>query len=252
VAIISENFAREYWQNPQNAIGKRIRVGSTDDWHEIIGVAANVHEDGINQDEPTSVYWPLLQGKFQGDTERAQRYITVVIRTQRAGSQAFMNEVQRAVWSIDSDLPLADVHTLGYLYTKSMARTSFTLVMLSVAASMALLLGVVGIYGVISYAVAQRTREIGIRMALGAQRQAITQMFVRHGLVLTGIGIAFGLAASLGAARLMASLLYKVSPIDPLTYTTIPFVIALVAWLACYLPSRRAATVDPVNALRAE
>ncbi len=252
VAIISENFAREYWQNPQNAIGKRIRVGSTDDWHEIIGVAANVHEDGINQDEPTSVYWPLLQGKFQGDTERAQRYITVVIRTQRAGSQAFMNEVQRAVWSIDSDLPLADVHTLGYLYTKSMARTSFTLVMLSVAASMALLLGVVGIYGVISYAVAQRTREIGIRMALGAQRQAITQMFVRHGLVLTGIGIVFGLAASLGAARLMASLLYKVSPIDPLTYTTIPFVIALVAWLACYLPSRRAATVDPVNALRAE
>jgi predicted permease len=252
VAIISENFAHEYWQNAQNALGKRIRVASTDDWHEIIGVAANVHDDGVNQDEPTMVYWPVLQGRFEGDPDRAQRSITLVIRTPRAGSQAFMKEVQQAVWSVDSDLPLADIRTLGYLYTKSMARTSFTLVMLSVAASMALLLGIVGIYGVISYAVAQRTREIGIRMALGAQRQTITQMFVRHGLVLTGIGIVFGLAASFAAARLMTSLLYHVSPVDPATYATIPIGIAAVAWLACYLPSRRAATVNPVNALRAE
>jgi predicted permease len=252
VAIISENFAREYWQTPQNAIGKRIRVATTDDWREIIGVAANVHDDGMGQDAPTTVYWPVLMGKFQGQPDRAQRGITLLIRTPRAGSQAFMKEVQQAVWSIDADLPLADIHTLGYLFTRSMARVSFTLVMLSVAAAMALLLGVVGIYGVISYAVSQRTREIGIRMALGARRESITAMFVLNGLILTGIGIVFGLAGSFFAARLMASLLFQVKPVDPVTYATIPLVIAAVAWLACYLPSRRAATVDPVHALRAE
>ena len=252
VAIISENFAREYWQSPQNAIGKRIRVANTDDWREVIGVAANVHDDGMSQDTPSSVYWPALMTKFEGQTDRVQRGITLLIRTPRAGSQAFMNEVQQAVWSIDADLPLADIHTLGYLFTRSMARVSFTLVMLSVAAAMALLLGVVGIYGVISYAVSQRTREIGIRMALGAQRESITAMFVRNGLILTGMGIVFGLAGSFFAARLMTSLLFQVKPVDPITYATIPVVIAAVAWLACYLPSRRAATVDPVHALRAE
>jgi ABC-type antimicrobial peptide transport system permease subunit len=156
------------------------------------------------------------------------------------------------VWSTDSNLPLADPRTVGYLYTKSMARTSFTLIMLSVAGAMALLLGVVGIYGVISYSVSQRTREIGIRMALGAQRQTITAMFVRHGLVLTGIGVAFGLVASFVAMRLMSSLLFGVNPVDPITYGTITAVIAVIAYVACYLPSRRAASVEPVNALRAE
>jgi predicted permease len=252
VAIISENFAREYWQSPQNAVGKRIRVATTDEWHEIIGVAANVYDDGVSQPPPSTVYWPVLQGGFEGQKEQARRYITLVIRTPRAGSSSFAKEMQQAVWSIDSDLPLASIETLGTLYTKSMARTSFTLIMLSVAGAMALLLGVVGIYGVISYAVSQRTREIGIRMALGAQRNTITGMFVRHGLVLTGIGIVCGLVAAFATMRLMSSLLFNVSPMDPVTYVTIPLVIALIAWLACYLPSRRAATVDPVHALRAE
>jgi len=124
--------------------------------------------------------------------------------------------------------------------------------MLSVAGGMALLLGVVGIYGVISYSVSQRTREIGIRMALGAQRQTITAMFVRHGLVLTGIGVAFGLIASFVAMRLMSSLLFGVNPVDPITYAAITLVIAMISYAACYLPSRRAASVEPVNALRAE
>ena len=252
VAIISENFAREYWKSPQNALGKRIRVASNDDWREIIGVVADTHDNGISKDAPTIVYWPMLMGRFEGQADRAQRDFLVAIRSPRAGSSAFMKEVQQAVWSVDSDLPLSDIRTLGFLFNRSMARTSFTLVMLSVAASMALLLGVVGIYGVISYAVSQRTREIGIRMALGAQRESITAMFVRSGLILTAIGIAFGLAGSFLAARLMSTLLFHVSPADPLTYATIPLVIALVAWLACYLPSRRAASVEPVNALRSE
>jgi ABC-type antimicrobial peptide transport system permease subunit len=163
-----------------------------------------------------------------------------------------MKEVQQAIWSIEPNVPLADVHTLGYYYTKSMARTSFTLVMLCVAGSMALLLGVVGIYGVISYSVSQRTREIGIRMALGAQRPMIVSMFVRHGLLLTAIGVVIGLAGAFATMRFMSALLFNVSPIDPITYGVITLGIVIVAYLACYLPSRRAATVDPVHALRAE
>jgi ABC-type antimicrobial peptide transport system permease subunit len=160
--------------------------------------------------------------------------------------------VQQTVWSVDSDLPLADPATLGELYTKSMARTSFTLVMLCVAGGMALLLGIVGIYGVISYSISQRTREIGIRMALGAQRQKVTAMFVRQGLWLTAIGVAIGLTAALLTMRLMSSLLFNVSPMDPGTYIITSVCVVAISWLACYLPSRRAAAVDPTLALRSE
>ena len=252
VTIVSENLARELWHDPRNALGKRIRVTTTEDWREIIGVVGDVHDDGVSEKAPSMVYWPAMMGQFEGDKERVQRGVTYAIRTPRAGSAAFMREVQAAVWSTNGNLPLSDVHTLGYFYTKSMARTSFTLVMLSVAGTMALLLGVVGIYGVISYTVSQRTREIGIRMALGAQRQAITAMFVRGGLVLTAIGVGFGLVAALVAMRLMSSLLFNVSPVDPLTYGVITVGIVLVAYIACYLPSRRASAVDPMDALRAE
>jgi ABC-type antimicrobial peptide transport system permease subunit len=133
-----------------------------------------------------------------------------------------------------------------------MSRTSFTLVMLAVAGSMALLLGVVGIYGTIAYSVSQRTREIGIRMALGAQQQVLTGMFVRHGLWLTGIGVAAGLVVAIIVMRLMSSLLFKVSPADPVTYAAVSVGLIVTTALASYLPSRRAATVDPVEALRAE
>ncbi len=163
-----------------------------------------------------------------------------------------MKEIQQAVWSVNSDLPLADVHTLDYFYRKSMARTSFTLVMLGVAGAMALLLGIVGIYGVISYSVAQRSREIGIRMALGAQRRALTGMFVRQGLWLTGIGIVCGLVVSVAVMRLMSSLLFNVSALDPVTYLSMTACIVAIAYVACYLPSRRATLVDPVNSLRAD
>lgn len=193
-----------------------------------------------------------MMDRFEGQKEMVRRGIAIAIRSPRAGSESFMKEIQQVVWSVDPDLPLANVHTLGYFYTKSMARTSFTLVMLSVAGGMALLLGIVGIYGVISYSVSQRTREIGIRMALGAQRQTIIAMFVRDGLLLTSIGIACGIVAAFATMRLMSSLLFNVSPIDPITYATITAGVFAAAFLACYLPSRRAATVDPVNALRAE
>lgn len=252
VALVSENFAREYWGEPANALGKHIRVGNTDDWREIIGVAKNVYYDGVSQKAPTTVYWPVFMDKFEGQPETVRRSVSFVIRSPRAGSAAFMSQVQQAVWSINGDLPLAEPQTVGELYTKSMARTSFTLVMLCVAGGMALLLGIVGIYGVISYAVSQRTREIGIRMALGARREALTNMFVRQGLVLTAIGVAFGVGGAFATMRFMASILFKVSPMDPWTYSLATAVVIAIAWIACYLPSRRAAQVNPVNALRAE
>jgi predicted permease len=252
VAIISENFAREYWHNANGAIGKRIRVASTDDWREIIGVAQDVHDNGVDQSAPSTVYWPIMQDNYEGQKQMFRRGVAFIIRSPRAGSHAFIDEVQRQVWSVNPDVPLAEMTTLGTLYTKSMGRTSFTLVMLSVAGGMALLLGIIGIYGVISYSVSQRTREIGIRMALGAQRPALTAMFVRQGLLLTGIGLACGLVLAFVTMRLMSSLLFNVSPVDPLTYISITVCVMATAYLACYLPARRAATVDPVNALRAE
>jgi len=252
VAIISENLAKELWQTPAVAIGKQIRVGTTDDWREVIGVARDVHDDGVNNPAPASVYWPVFQDRFEGQKETVRRNVAFVIRSPRAGSAAFMKEVQQMVWSVDSDLPLADPTTLGELYTKSMARTSFTLIMLCVAGSMALLLGIVGIYGVISYSVSQRTREIGIRMALGAQQQKLTGLFVRQGLWLTGIGVAIGLISAFLTMRLMSSLLFNVSPMDAGTYIIASICVVSIAWLACYLPSRRAAAVNPTMALRAE
>ncbi len=252
VAIVSESTARENWGSAANALGKQIRVANTDDWREVVGVAADMHEDGVDKPVPTVIYWPVLQARFEGKPDYVRRDEAFVIRSPRAGSSAFLSEVERAVWSVDADLPLADPSTIGVLYTKSMARTSFTLIMLCVAGSMALLLGIVGIYGVISYAVSQRTREIGIRMAMGAQRSELTGLFVRQGLVLTAIGIVFGVGVAFAAMRLMRSLLFDVSPMDPSTYVVATACVVAIAWLACYVPSRRAAAVNPVDALRAE
>lgn len=252
VGIISENVAREYWPTPSDAIGKRIRVSTKDDWREIVGVTGDVYDDGVNQKPSKAVYWPLMVANFESDPLSVRREVAYAIRTRRAGSQSLMTVVREAVWSVDPNLPLAEVHTADYFYRKSLARTSFTLIMVGVAGAMALLLGVVGIYGVIAYSVSQRTREIGIRIALGAQLPTVTKMFVRQGMLLTGIGVVAGVLVSLGVMRLMSSLLFGVKAMDPLTYIAVSCGLAATAFLACYLPSRRAAGVDPVEALRAE
>jgi predicted permease len=252
VAMVSENMAREHWHDPSAALGKRIRVSTTDDWREIIGVVGDVYDDGAGKPATASVYWPLLMDHFESNDTFSFRDVAFVLRSPRTGSESFLNEVRQAVWSMNPNLPLAEVHALDFYYKRSMARTSFTLIMLGVAGSMALLLGVVGIYGVIAYSVSQRTREIGIRMALGAQHQTLTSMFVRHGLALTGIGVACGLLVAIVVMRLMSSLLFKVSPVDPVAYGAASLGLVATAFLASYLPSRRAATVDPVEALRAE
>jgi predicted permease len=252
VAVVSENFARENWLNPADALGKRIRVATNDDWREIIGVVGNVYDNGVSQPAPTTIFWPVLMDRFEGQKEYVARDVAFAIRTSRAGSESLMKDVREAVWSVNPNLPLSSVNTVDFFYKKSIARTSFTLIMLGVAGSMALLLGVVGIYGVIAYSVSQRTREIGIRMALGAQTQALTSMFVRHGLRLTAIGVVFGVIAAIAVMRLMSTLLFNVSPVDPVTYLVVCAGLIVPAWLASYLPSRRVASVDPVEALRGE
>jgi len=252
VAVVAENVAREVWHDPSAALGKRIRVSTKDDWREIIGVVGDVYDEGVGKPAAASIYWPLLMDHFESDDSFAFRDVAFVLRSSRTGSESFLKEVRQAVWSLNPNLPLAEVHALDFFYKRSMARTSFTLIMLSVAGSMALLLGVVGIYGVIAYSVSQRTREIGIRMALGAQQQTLTSMFVRHGLTLTGIGVACGLVVAIFVMRLMSTLLFKVRPVDPVAYGAASLGLVATALLASYLPSRRASTVDPVEALRAE
>ena len=252
VAVISENMAREVWRDPRAAIGKRIRPTLKDDWREVIGVVADLRDDGVDQKAPGIVYWPLLQKNFESSATYVFRSVAFIVRTPRAGSSALLEDLQRAVASVNPNLPAADVKTLKSVYDRSLARTSFTLVLLAIAGSMALFLGLVGIYGVISYSVSQRTREIGIRLALGAPLQDVTGMFVRHGLVLSGIGAACGLTGALALTRLMKSMLYDVSPADPLTYGAVSAGLILAATLASYLPARMATRVDPVEALRAE
>ncbi|HEY6446831.1 MAG TPA: ABC transporter permease [Acidobacteriaceae bacterium] len=252
VAIVSENLAREMWGSPQQGLGKRIRVSSKDDWREIIGVAGTVHWDGMEKEAPAAAYWPLLMTNFESAPENVRRYVKFVIRSPQAGEDSFMREVRQAVWSVDANLPLAEVRTTQYYYSRSVARTSFLLAMLGTAGGMALLLGVVGLYGTIAYSASQRRREIGIRIALGAQRSNITGMFVRQGLLLAGIGVACGLVVALGATRLLTSLLFHVSPTDPLTYGVAVVGLVGAAALASYVPSRRTTAVNPVEALRAE
>jgi ABC-type antimicrobial peptide transport system permease subunit len=223
-------------------------------WQQVIGVVEDVRHNGVDENAPPTVYWPVMINDpyTAKPTIDAARFVTFAVHTNLAGGEGFVNQMQQAVWSVDGNIPLASVETMQEIYSRSVARTSFTLVMLAIAGSMALLLGIIGIYGVISYAVSQRTREIGIRLALGAQKRELKWMFVRSALKLTGIGVAFGMVAAAVLMQFMKSLLFGISPLDPVTYIAIPVVLASSAVLASYLPARRAAAVNPVEALRAE
>jgi predicted permease len=252
--IVSENFARENWGSASAAIGKRVRQFSNMPWVQIIGVVQDVRHNGVDEAAPAIVYWPaMIHDPYTAKpTLDAPRAVTYAIRSNRAGSQALIADIQQAVWSVNSNVPVATPSTMQEIYANSMARTSFTLTMLAIAATMALALGIIGIYGVISYAVAQRTREIGIRLALGAQKNELKLMFVRSALTLTVIGLAIGTLVAAAVTQSMKSLLFGISPLDPLTYLTVPLILAAAATLASYLPARRAAAINPVEALRVE
>lgn len=242
VVIVGANFAREYWGSAAAAVGKQIRSNTTDPWSEIIGVAPDIHHDGVEKKAPSSVYWPL----------RSHNSMTYLIRGPRAGSESLTAELRQAVWSVNGSLPVTEVQTMQKVYERSMARTAFTLSLLGLSGGMALLLAAVGIYAVISYTVAQRTREVGIRLALGAPQGAVKMMFVRNGLQWGAIGTAVGLAAAAALSRLMAALLFDVSPVDPFTYAAVTLGLLTAAAVASYLPARRVTQVNPVVALRSE
>jgi predicted permease len=248
VVLVSENLAREVWGSPADALGKRIRVGGPQSpWREVIGVAQDVRDDGVDAAAPAIVYFSPLFSRT-GVT----RATTFVVRSPQAGTAAFLRQVQQAVWENNPTLPVGATQTMQDVYERSLARPTFTLLMLGLAGSMALALGVIGIYGLISYTVTQRRREIGIRLALGAQQSEVRRRFVRHGVILTSVGVVLGVGAALAVTRLMTTLLFEVSPLDPLTYVAVALLLVLAAAVASYVPARRASTVQPGEALAAD
>lgn len=252
--IVSENFAREYWSDPQRAIGRRIGTLNIRNeeriWTEIIGVVATVHEDGFDQEETSAIYWPVAIAEMYGEGPEIQRTMAFILRSAPGTEAGLLTQVRAALAAVAPSVPVAQARTMDELVSGSLARTAFSLVMLGIAGGVALLLGAIGIYGVISYAVSQRTREIGVRMALGARREDVSGMVVRQGLLLAGAGVGAGLVAALGLTRLMESMLFGVEPVDLPTFGAVSVVLGVVALVASWLPAHRAATVDPAVTLR--
>jgi predicted permease len=254
VAVISEDFARTLATNPADAVGKRIRLAafSQNPWREVVGVVQNIHESGLYDAPPAMVYWPVLTENMFSNPTVGTPIGTFAIRSERAGTNSLVEEIRQAVRSVSASVPVAQERTMQDLYAGSLTRTSFTLVMLAIAGAMALALGVIGIYGVIAYVVSRRTREIGIRAALGAQPKHLERMFLLHGLALSGVGAVVGLVAAVVLGRSMSSLLFGIGPMDAAAYVAAIGVTIAAAALASYVPARRAAMIDPIETLRAE
>jgi predicted permease len=252
VAIVSENMARENWGDPSAAIGKRLRTGvalGDDPWLEVIGVVENVHDYGANKPAPPMVYF---RTGVHDPTRSIRRGLTLAIRSSRAGTESFLRELATAIHSVNPNLPLAQVRTLSDVYRRSMARTSFTLILLGIAGTMALALAIIGVYGVLAYAVGQRRREVSIRVALGAQPNQVKSLFVRRGILLACVGSVVGVAAAMGLSRWVSSLLFGVTALDPATYVASTLIVSAAALIASYIPARRASSMDPVESLRAD
>jgi putative ABC transport system permease protein len=253
VAIVSNNLAREWWGEPSAAIGKQIRIGRGGPLNEVIGVAGDLYDSGADQPPPAIVYWRAgVQDAFGPLPTFIPRDMAFAVRSDQAGTEDLIRQVGRAVWAVDANLPLARVQTLGETYAQSMSRTSFTLVMLAIAGVMALTLGLVGIYGVISYAVTEQRRAIGIRLALGAARGSILGRFLAQGLRVTATACATGLVLSLAARGVLSRWLFGVSPFDPVTLIGVTGIVLTVATLAALIPATRAAFMQPMRTLREE
>ncbi len=225
-------------------------------------MVGNVHENGVSQPTPTVTFFPMAQnrpaglsvwrGSQRSDGLFVYRIMAFAVRTSRPRAASVLPEVREAVRAVNPNLALSNERTLDDILAQSMAPTSFTLVMLAIAAAVALALGVVGIYGVISYIVSQRTREIGVRMALGADRRDVRRMVLRQGMVLASIGVVVGLVAAVGVTRVLSSQLHGVEATDPVTFAAVAAVLTAVAFVASYLPAVRASRTDPLVALRFE
>jgi putative ABC transport system permease protein len=212
-------------------------------WMEVVGVVAHVKNYGVDEDSRVELYLPFLQNSASG--------FTVLLRSD-GDAAALTTALRAAVRAVDPELPVYQVRTLAEIVSERTAQRRLAVLLISVFAAIALALAGVGIYGVMSYAVTQRTQEIGIRMALGAEREHIVRMVLRSGTLMALSGVAIGLVAALGLARLMTSLLFQTSAADPPTFSVVPLLLLGVALAACYLPARRAMKVDPIVALRYE
>jgi putative ABC transport system permease protein len=246
VAIINDTFARRFWPG-EDPLGQRFRFGdstSTAPWLTIVGVVADMRRTGFDSDVRCEAFLPYAQRQFVG-------FLSLVVRT-AASPGSLAATVRDIVWSMDPEQPVSHIRTMDQMLGGMMAQRRLNMVLFSLFAGVALVLAAVGIYGVISYSVTQRTHEIGIRMALGAGRAEVLKLVVGEGMTVVGIGIGLGLVSALGLTRLMATLLYGVSPTDPLTFAALPLVLAGVALAACLVPGRRATKVDPIVALRYE
>ena len=246
VTIVNESFARRFFPG-EEAVGKRIKYGppeSEGSWITIVGVVGDTRRTGFDAAVRPETYLPHAQNPSRG--------MMLVVRSSAADPSALANVVRGAVSSLDREVPVFQVRTIDELLSGMMAQRRLNMLLLAIFAGVALLLAAVGIFGVMNYAVSQRTHEIGLRVALGAQARDILRMVVVQGMALVLAGLALGLAGSLMLTRLMSSLLYGVSATDPATYTGIALLLAAVALLACYLPARRATRVDPMVALRYE
>ena len=251
VVVVSKSLARELWGEPSAALGKRLRIGRGGPLNEIVGVVGDIRDSGVDQEAPAIVYWRAGVQDVAGPVSTyVPRDMTFAIRSDQAGTEDLIGQVGRAVWTINPNLPLARVQTLGETYARSMSRTSFTLVMLVIAGAMALALGIVGVYGVISYAVTEQRRAIGIRLALGAARTVIIRQFLGQGVRVAGLACLGGIALSLAVSRALSRLLFGVSPADPLTMISVLGIILLVTTLATLIPAMRAAFVQPMRTLR--
>jgi putative ABC transport system permease protein len=247
VAVINETMAKKMFPD-EDPLGKRLTfTGSSNlDWYEIVGVVGDVKQYGLDQPTPMQTYEPYVQ---QPPSSLALASMTLIVRT--AGAPAdFTAAIRNAVLQIDKEQPLSNIRTLDQLLSTSIAQRRFTMLLLGVFAAVALVLAAVGIYGVLSYVVTQRTHEIGIRMALGAAQRDVLKLVVGRGMLLTLLGVATGLAAAFALTRLMTTLLFGVSTTDPLTFSLISLLLITVALLACWIPARRATKVDPLTALR--
>jgi predicted lysophospholipase L1 biosynthesis ABC-type transport system permease subunit len=252
--VVSAAMARALWGEPASALGKRVRVGRVGPWNEVIGVAGDVHDNGVDQAAPAIVYWRAgIQAALTANGPAfVPRDVTFAVRSSRTATEGFITQIAQAIWEINPNVPIARVQTMGEIYDRSMSRVSFTLVMLAIAGVMALTLGMVGVYGVISYAVSRRRREIGVRLALGAARTGILRHFLGQSIRVSVVACVCGVVLSLSVTKVMSGMIYGVSLHDVTTLAGVVAIVLLVATLAALIPATRAAFTQPMRTLREE